>query len=1122
MKRKKTNNRFKCLRTTILVASLMTAVTVHEAIARSEDYAAYDMLIRLRQFDAVAFRMAAEDIGVPATQWERTLNELTSARQELTEAVRAGDATATNKATALLESLDAILLSNPLLKGKEVLAVERRFADRARIRMNGDAGLTPHNFQNNSSLKPKGWDNSLIKLSDFGSRVKKTEVYRPGEASIISDVELHYSGDRLMYSSVGTNDRWHLFELDLKTGKSRQITPDTYKDFDSFDGCYTVDGKYVFCATATFLGLPCTNGGDKMCGLFSYDPATGITRQLTFDQDSNWNPVMMSNGQVLYQRWEYSDIPHAYGRILFTMNPDGTNQTAIYGSGLYFPASFFGARPIPRSPNNAIVGIASGHHGTSRSGRLLIVDPTKDRHDPALVAAEIPCRGKKVVPILRDRLVDGVWPQFLQPYPLDDKYFLVSMKASPESLWGIYLVDTYNNITPIIRSEGAGYFEATLAGASTAPAFVADRTRQGEKTATVFIQDIYSGGGLQNIPRGAVKTLRVGDYSFSPWNQGGTPGLHGLDGPCDIKRILGEVEVEEDGSVMFTVPCNTPIFVQPLDGEGKALQIMRSWFSARPGEHVSCLGCHEERNLAPASRAAIASRKPPQTIREFYGRKRGVGFRYEIQPILDRACVACHDGSKPDRPYFKGDRQITDWKSGIRYSVPNDQGGFFTESYVQLERYVRHPGLESDMRMLAPMDVHADQTELFQILNHGHYGVKLTDEETRKLALWIDMNAPFHGRRSDIPKYERTEKSRILKAQYAPMFGLEFDDLELMPEIPTVKAQLPEPVVPQPPGDTAAIAGWPHFDARDTEYEDWAQINMGEYQKSIDLGNGIRLEMVKVPAGRFRMGSPRNENEKPQSVQTVDKPFWIGRFEITNRQFGLFRPEHDSRMEHYHGWIHSRMGYPLNEPEQPAVRVSWLDAMEFCRWLSERTGLNFSLPTEAEWEWACRAGTGTAYSFGDTGTDYMPYANMGDRKLSEFAECTTRKNYESVRLIPEPNRYDDRIPHDDKVYDGGLVSTAAGSYRANPWDIYDMHGNVWEWTRSEYRAYPFANDGRNDSSSGYGTKRAVRGGSWYDRPFKCTSSYRLSYTDYSQVFNVGFRVALYQDDDTVDWGYIRN
>ncbi|MDR3340324.1 MAG: hypothetical protein LBT25_09605, partial [Candidatus Symbiothrix sp.] len=699
-------------------------------------YSQQDILLRLSLFDPIAFRMATDDMKTPAGKWEKALNDLSSNRETLLEGLRSGDKTSLEKAETLLDELDKVLLANPLLKNKEIVVIERRFATDARKRMNGAAGLAQHNFQNNSAFhKPKnGWDNSLIALSDFGSDIKEKELYHPGDSSIISDVEMHFSGDRLMYSSIGTSDHWQLFELDLKTGKSHQITPDTYKDFDSFDGCYTVDGKYIFCSTATFLGLPCTNGWDKMCGLFLYDPATGKSRQLTFDQDSNWNPVMMSNGQILYQRWEYSDLPHTYGRMLFAMNPDGTNQTAYYGSGSYFPTAFFGARSIPGSSNNAIVGIATGHHGTSRSGRLLIVDPSKERHDPDNVTAEIPYRGKKVEHVMRDRLADGVWPQFLQPYPLSEKYFLVSMKASPESLWGVYLVDVFNNITPVIQKEGAGFFEATLLGETEKPTYIADRIKPESKTATVFVQDVYFGGGLKNIPRGAVKKLRVGSYSFSPWTQGGTPGLHGLDGPCDVKRILGEVNVEADGSAMFTVPCNTPIFLQPLDSTGKALQIMRSWFTAMPGEALSCLGCHEERNVAPVPKKTIASTSAPQNIKEFYGPRRGVGFRHEVQPILDRACVMCHDGSKPGRPYLKGDSMMSQWSTGILHAEGRHQGGAFTESYYQLQRYVRNPGLESDMKMLAPTDVHADQTELFQILNRGHYGVQLTEEETRKLA----------------------------------------------------------------------------------------------------------------------------------------------------------------------------------------------------------------------------------------------------------------------------------------------------------------------------------------------------------------------------------------------------
>lgn len=219
-----------------------------------------------------------------------------------------------------------------------------------------------------------------------------------------------------------------------------------------------------------------------------------------------------------------------------------------------------------------------------------MIDTRKGRHEADGVVAEIPYAGRKVEPLVRDRLPDGVWPQFLQPYPLNDTYYLVSMKESPESLWGIYLVDTYDNRTLIAEEENIAYLEPVLMEARKAPAIIPDRVDLASTTTTVFMQDVYHGDGLKGIPRGTVKKLRIGSFSFSPLNQGGLLGTIGMDGPWDIKRILGEVEVEEDGSAMFTVPANTPIFVQPLDEEGKALQVMRSWFTGMPGETLSCIG----------------------------------------------------------------------------------------------------------------------------------------------------------------------------------------------------------------------------------------------------------------------------------------------------------------------------------------------------------------------------------------------------------------------------------------------------------------------------------------------------------------------------------------------------
>jgi len=168
--------------------------------------------------------------------------------------------------------------------------------------------------------------------------------------------------------------------------------------------------------------------------------------------------------------------------------------------------------------------------------------------------------------------------------------------------------------------------------------------------------------------------------------------------------------------------------------------------------------------------------------------------------------------------------------------------------------------------------------------------------------------------------------------------------------------------------------------------------------------------------------------------------------------------------------------------------------MAFCRWLSGKTGRRFSLPSEAQWEYACRAGTATPMSYGDLDTDFSKIANMADARLSHLA----RDWYILDKPIPNPSKYDDWIPKDARFNDGAVLSVVPGRYRANAWGLYDMHGNVAEWTWTTYRPYPYRRADDRDSAALDGRK-VVRGGSWRDRPRRCTSSFRLSYQPYQKV-----------------------
>ena len=148
-------------------------------------------------------------------------------------------------------------------------------------------------------------------------------------------------------------------------------------DLEFYDGTYLPDGRVIAITNIGYQGVPCVKRDDPVGNMVLYNPKDKSMRRITFDQDANWNPVIMNNGRVMYTRWEYTDLTHYYSRIVMHMNPDGTENKALYGSGAMFPNSTFDVQPLP-GHGSAFVGIISGHHGVARSGRLIILIRRKD------------------------------------------------------------------------------------------------------------------------------------------------------------------------------------------------------------------------------------------------------------------------------------------------------------------------------------------------------------------------------------------------------------------------------------------------------------------------------------------------------------------------------------------------------------------------------------------------------------------------------------------------------------------------------------------------------------------------------------------------------------------------
>ena len=1007
----------------------------------------------------------------------------------------------TARAVKLVDDVHAALLANPLLDADRIVYVRRILGGDARDRREQEWGAVGLNSYIHVAVRRRDkWTSEIVELSNLRGE-KKERVVKSFEGPLIRDLKLTYDAKTLYYTGIDQNNRFAVYGLPLEGGEPTTISPTGYPDVEWFDATQLPDGRFIMLSTAAYQGLPCESGSQPMAVLYQVDleAKTNAVRQLTFEQDSNYTPSVMNDGRVIYTRWEYSDIPHYYSRILMSMNPDGTSQLALWGSGSYFPTHLSQVRAIP-GETSKLVGIASGHHDVAEIGRLIILDPSLARKVPFKPILTDKAWGPEgtmirikteMMPPEKTGLVQeipgfGEWvetdvcdgqagnqhernnrPFFVYPHPLSANFHLVTAKPKG-GLWGIYLVDTFDNILLLHELPDSALLEPALVQARPLPRVIPDRITPGSTTASVHVADIYQGPGLKDVPRGSVKALRVFSYHFNYMSSGGHESV-GVQSGWDIKRLLGTVEIEEDGSTCFEIPANTPIAVQPLDASGAAMQLMRSWFVGMPGERVSCTGCHEDNRMSlPPTGIALAERRAPQHIKPWYGPSRAMTFTLDVWPMVQQYCAGCHDD--------KHVRKMTEPR----------------KAYESIHPYLRRPGPEGELDMYPPMDWHVSSSLLFQMLWKGHHNVKPSPEFYERLAAWTDMNCPWRGK-WDPPEW-KTQNQRARRIELATKFAnlpldgeAEYDAAVALLGNKSIVFVKPEPL---PKREQPA-----------------PQMKVSEFKpetKVIDLGNGEKMTFVRVPAGEFTIGSAIGfPDELDGGVVRIAKPFWMSTTELRNKDYALFDPAHDSRYIVEHGKDHAVPGYIANHPDQPVVRVSWNRATAFCEWFSKTHKVKAALPTEAQWEWAARAGTTTQFFYGDRDADFSTFANLAD---SDAANAYTK--WEGGSTIHRRHPYAPELMyplHDTRFKDNWFVVDYVAQVKPNPWGLFDMVGNVCEWTRSDYAPYPYA-DASNTLKPD--TKKVARGGSWANRPKDAGASVRYQYETWQGVNDVGFRVII--------------
>jgi len=256
----------------------------------------------------------------------------------------------------------------------------------------------------------------------------------------------------------------------------------------------------------------------------------------------------------------------------------------------------------------------------------------------------------------------------------------------------------------------------------------------------------------------------------------------------------------------------------------------------------------------------------------------------------------------------------------------------------------------------------------------------------------------------------------------------------------------------------------------------------------LDLGQGTTLKLVRIPAGKFTMGSPKTERkhsktESPLREVTISRDFYMSRCEITRGQFAAFvkatafttQGERDRwayawdgrKWDKVKGASWRKVGHDQSD-DHPVVCIAWSDAVAFCTWLSGKTGRTVRLPTEAEWEYACRAGTQTIFSWGDTLAEGKGFCNVAD--------TTARQRFRRWNIFPWE--------------DGHVFTAPVGSFKPNAFALHDMHGNVWEWCGDWY-ARDYSKAAKVDPTGPpAGRHRVIRGGSWMSSPPFVRSAYR--------------------------------
>lgn len=674
------------------------------------------------------------------------------------------------------------------------------------------------------------------------------------EAGVFERYDLSFDARRVVFAwKKGPQDGYRIYEIDIDPaiglrvpGKGvRQLTfppadeaeleqkyrvsGSYHHGTDDLSPCYLPDGGIAFISTRCQYGILCDPSDNfTTTVLYRMDRDGKNLTKLSNSSVSEAGPSMLPDGRLLYTRWEYVDKGAVSVKCLWAMRPDGTASAEVFGNDINLPPTLNFGRPIPGMSHGYVV-LGTPHYPNNNVGTVIRLDltkPIRTREPMTWMTPTVDIRTEggfhfETVEGKWEKDPDGTGPLFADPYPLSAALFLVVHKPAGR-VWtdakdyGLYLLDEHGAVRQFYRDPGISCWRPMPLRPRPCPPVLppvsvdAERAARGE--AVCMVADVYH--GLEGVPRGTVKYLRVLEQVPRPWaaqckgNGDEYDQQHivvSKDTHLGLKVQHGIVPVEPDGSAHFVVPADANIFLQALDADCLALQTERTFVDYRPGEVRACIGCHETAGSVMQSGKATLP-QAFQRVPSFPGPQPGetdghrvLHYPTDVQPVFDRHCVQCHgNGAKPaggldlrGTPTGKFcvsyEVLVPERRKGSRNRDPKLLGMVIGENHPKTGNveYLPAGSLGARTSVLAAMlsrgkivlgDA-AQRARAEQLAGkHADVTAKLTPGEFLRITNWIDTNCQYYGsywghrdlKYQDEPNFRRVPTFTEARDPHAP------------------------------------------------------------------------------------------------------------------------------------------------------------------------------------------------------------------------------------------------------------------------------------------------------------------------------------------------------------------